>query len=199
MSFSLRDYSTPELEALLDQVRTAIREAEKAERQKAKRQARLAANPPETTDRAPPGPAAEAESDAGAVHAFSAESQGNARPKTLGVPDSAATKPRAGRRASAGADGQTPAPGADLAGGAGESAQPLQSNNAQAPEVLPPSGQTGESPCLPPIKYMHPSNRKMTWSGEGEQPEWMKIYLALGGTWTALENTAQRFTSGGKR
>jgi hypothetical protein len=43
-----------------------------------------------------------------------------------------------------------------------------------------------------PIKYMHPSNRNLTWNGVGEQPEWMAVYFARGGSWTALENTAAR-------
>ena len=43
-----------------------------------------------------------------------------------------------------------------------------------------------------PVKYMHPSNRNLTWNGEGEQPEWMAVYFARGGSWTALENAATR-------
>ena len=49
---------------------------------------------------------------------------------------------------------------------------------------------------LPPqpaeIRYMHPANRNMTWSGEGTRPEWIDAYLAQGGSWIALRNTAEK-------
>lgn len=42
-------------------------------------------------------------------------------------------------------------------------------------------------------KYMHPASRTMVWDGEGEQPQWLTTYLEHGGSWGALENTAQLF------
>lgn len=45
----------------------------------------------------------------------------------------------------------------------------------------------------PGPKYMHPARRQMVWNGEGEQPDWLKAYLERGGSWGALETTAQIF------
>ena len=56
-------------------------------------------------------------------------------------------------------------------------------------EDLPPATQSGP-------KYMHPASRQMVWDGEGEQPDWLKAYLERGGSWGALENTAQIFNEG---
>lgn len=54
-----------------------------------------------------------------------------------------------------------------------------------APSPLPPA-------AGPVVRYMHPANRHLTWDGEGEQPDWVTAYLAHGGSWTAMENTAQK-------
>jgi len=43
------------------------------------------------------------------------------------------------------------------------------------------------------IKYMHPVSRALFWDGLGKEPEWIGIYLDRGGSWAALENTAERF------
>lgn len=48
-------------------------------------------------------------------------------------------------------------------------------------------------PLAPQIKYMHPVNRNLTWDGTGPQPDWIMVYLERGGSWSALENTAQLF------
>ena len=47
-------------------------------------------------------------------------------------------------------------------------------------------------PAGPAVRYMHPANRHLTWDGEGDQPDWVTAYLAHGGSWTAMENTAQK-------
>lgn len=54
---------------------------------------------------------------------------------------------------------------------------------AAVPEAVPPT---------PLIRYMHPANRQLTWSGEGAVPEWITAYLARGGSWMAMENTAAK-------
>ena len=56
-------------------------------------------------------------------------------------------------------------------------------------EDLQPAAQPGP-------KFMHPASRQMEWDGEGEQPDWLKAYLERGGSWGALENTAQIFNEG---
>ncbi|MCB1886074.1 MAG: H-NS histone family protein [Rhodocyclaceae bacterium] len=43
-----------------------------------------------------------------------------------------------------------------------------------------------------PVRYMHPSNRALCWSGRGRTPAWIKAWLSTGGSMTALENAAAR-------
>lgn len=43
-----------------------------------------------------------------------------------------------------------------------------------------------------PIKYMHPSNRTLKWSGRGSQPAWVKAWLSNGGSIDALVNAAAK-------
>lgn len=45
-----------------------------------------------------------------------------------------------------------------------------------------------------PVRYRHPSDSSLAWSGRGPQPQWMRTYLAHGGTLTALETAAEKFT-----
>lgn len=42
------------------------------------------------------------------------------------------------------------------------------------------------------IRYMHPSNRALTWSGEGAMPDWINAWLVTGGTLYALEIAAEK-------
>ena len=42
------------------------------------------------------------------------------------------------------------------------------------------------------IRYMHPSNRALTWSGEGTMPDWISAWLVTGGTLYALEIAAEK-------
>ncbi len=62
--------------------------------------------------------------------------------------------------------------------------------------TLPAVNERSEDPqraAQPGPKYMHPASRQMVWNGEGEQPDWLKAYLERGGSWGALETTAQIF------
>lgn len=63
-----------------------------------------------------------------------------------------------------------------------------------AAAVTQPSVAANVEPPAPAavIRFMHPANRKMAWSGEGPQPEWIDAYLAQGGSWIALQNTAEK-------
>lgn len=70
---------------------------------------------------------------------------------------------------------------------------------AITPPPPPSAPELPSAPLLPPpptqaaeIRYMHPANRNMAWSGEGIQPEWIDAYLAQGGSWIALRNTAEK-------
>lgn len=42
------------------------------------------------------------------------------------------------------------------------------------------------------IRYMHPSNRALTWDGKGATPDWVQAWLTTGGTLYALETTAEK-------
>lgn len=42
------------------------------------------------------------------------------------------------------------------------------------------------------IRYMHPSNRALTWSGIGATPDWVSAWLVTGGTLYALEVAAEK-------
>ena len=42
------------------------------------------------------------------------------------------------------------------------------------------------------VRYMHPSNRALTWSGEGAMPDWINAWLVTGGTLYALEIAAEK-------
>jgi DNA-binding protein H-NS len=42
------------------------------------------------------------------------------------------------------------------------------------------------------IRYMHPSNRALTWSGIGPKPDWVNAWLVTGGTLYALEIAAEK-------
>ena len=42
------------------------------------------------------------------------------------------------------------------------------------------------------VRYMHPSNRALTWSGVGPTPDWVNAWLVTGGTLYALEVAAEK-------
>ena len=42
------------------------------------------------------------------------------------------------------------------------------------------------------IRYMHPSNRALTWSEKGAMPDWINAWLVTGGTLYALEIAAEK-------
>ena len=50
-----------------------------------------------------------------------------------------------------------------------------------------------------PAKFVHPSNRKLAWSGRGTKPAWLKIWLEHGGSLDALETAAQKFAEAQRR
>lgn len=45
----------------------------------------------------------------------------------------------------------------------------------------------------PPIRYRHPSNSTLAWSGRGRKPGWVDTWLNNGGTMGALQTAAEKF------
>lgn len=51
-----------------------------------------------------------------------------------------------------------------------------------------------------PAKYVHPSDRRLTWAGRGRQPQWVDARLAAGGTMSTLAVAAEKLAPrAGKR
>lgn len=43
-----------------------------------------------------------------------------------------------------------------------------------------------------PIRYAHPGNPELKWSGRGRRPSWVELWTQNGGAMSALENAAER-------
>ncbi len=68
---------------------------------------------------------------------------------------------------------------------------------AKAPKVAS-KGKVARNEPLP-IKYQHPSNRDLAWSGRGRRPQWVEAWLAQGGAMSALEIAAQKMAGRGTK
>ena len=77
---------------------------------------------------------------------------------------------------------------------AAEAAKEAAREAAQAakPDAAAPPPAPAVQPEAPHIRYMHPSNRALTWSGEGTMPDWINAWLVTGGTLYALEIAAEK-------
>ncbi len=42
-----------------------------------------------------------------------------------------------------------------------------------------------------PIRYAHPGNPELKWSGRGRRPNWVELWAQNGGAMSALENAAE--------
>lgn len=76
-----------------------------------------------------------------------------------------------------------------LAAAQGYRLEEVLEGNAVPKPTRPRSPMAGQK--VPP-KYVHPSNRKLTWSGRGSRPAWVKVWLEHGGSLDALETAAQK-------
>ena len=80
-------------------------------------------------------------------------------------------------------------------------ALPEAPETATAPAVETPASEqptpfpVSESAPAPVIRYVHPASRTLTWTGEGDMPEWISAYLAHGGSWSAMENAAEKLAA----
>jgi DNA-binding protein H-NS len=67
-----------------------------------------------------------------------------------------------------------------------------------APQATPqkqaPASKLAAAPKAPlPIKFRHPSNKDLGWSGRGRRPSWVAAWLSTGGALDALAFAAQKF------
>lgn len=60
------------------------------------------------------------------------------------------------------------------------------------PSKVPSKAVTTPRASLP-VKYRHPSNKELAWSGRGRRPQWVEAWLANGGAMEALATAAQKF------
>lgn len=79
----------------------------------------------------------------------------------------------------------------------GESAAPVAGEEPQAAvadeaTAVAPEVVAEVVPAAAPIRFVHPASRALTWNGEGATPDWITAYLAHGGSWSALENAAEK-------
>ena len=54
------------------------------------------------------------------------------------------------------------------------------------------AARAAEAAAAQTVRYMHPSNRVLTWSGVGPKPDWVNAWLVTGGTLYALEVAAEK-------
>jgi DNA-binding protein H-NS len=64
-----------------------------------------------------------------------------------------------------------------------------------ADEASPLPEQAAASQPEPVIRYVHPASRTLAWTGEGPTPDWVTAYLAHGGSWSAMENAAEKLAT----
>ncbi len=83
----------------------------------------------------------------------------------------------------------------ELAGTSETTTTPADAPLAVAPESEPALDATP----APTVRYVHPASRTLTWTGEGSTPEWITAYLAHGGSWTAMENAAEKLAASHRR
>ncbi len=69
---------------------------------------------------------------------------------------------------------------------------------ADSPPPAVPISAADDTPA-PAIRYVHPASRTLTWTGEGTTPEWITAYLAHGGSWSAMENAAEKLAASHRR
>ena len=54
------------------------------------------------------------------------------------------------------------------------------------PELADKPNKPAAKPSSSPIKYQHPENPNLSWTGKGPKPKWMREWLAGGGSEEAL-------------
>lgn len=171
----LKSYSLPELEELAEQIKAEILKREQEEQEAARRQAEEA----ERALRAAEEEAARVAAEAAARAAADAAAAESAAEKA---------------RAQAAAKERKKAADKARREAAVEKARLEAEKAKQAVQVETPVTEEAPQPAAetPPVRFMHPSNRALTWSGSGPTPDWVNAWLATGGTLYALEVAAEK-------
>lgn len=175
MSIVLSEHVLSELESLLAEVKHEI----------AKREAALASSAtPETSS-------ATSATEVGSVAAPAAAPPA-ARSGTLKRPPRTPTEPAAD---------PVPVPAPTGVAAEDDSAGTSEIASTPADATLPaePEPAAIDATPAPEIRYVHPASRTLTWTGEGSTPEWITAYLAHGGSWTAMENAAEKLAASHRR
>ncbi|RTL28029.1 MAG: hypothetical protein EKK49_16280 [Rhodocyclaceae bacterium] len=167
----LKSYSLPELEELAEQIKATILKREQEEQEAARRQAEEA----ERAARAAEEEAARLAAEAAAKAA--AEAEEKARAATAARERKQAAEKARREAAEAKAKAQAEA----------EKAKEAAQAEISFAEAAPPAPTE-----MPLVRFMHPSNRALTWSGDGPKPDWVNAWLATGGTLYALEIAAEK-------
>ena len=92
-----------------------------------------------------------------------------------------------------------PAPPGVAAEDASAGTSEIASSPAAAPLPAEPEPAAIDATPTPEIRYVHPASRTLTWTGEDSTPEWITAYLAHGGSWTAMENAAEKLAASHRR
>lgn len=82
---------------------------------------------------------------------------------------------------------------ADSAAGDTQTTAPSPTD-VHVPRAQPQAQPQEEAPAAV-IRYVHPASRTLTWTGEGSTPDWITAYLAHGGSWSAMENAAEKLAA----
>ena len=166
----LKSYDLPELEALAEQIKAEIVKRELEEQERARQ-------------------AAEAEAEAEAAR----QAQAAAEAAERAAAEKAAEASRKIAEKKEAAKKETARKAAEKKAAA-EAAKEAAREAAQAakPDAAAPPPAPAVQPEAPHIRYMHPSNRALTWSGEGTMPDWINAWLVTGGTLYALEIAAEK-------
>ncbi|MBS0372774.1 MAG: hypothetical protein JSS57_26665 [Proteobacteria bacterium] len=165
----LKSYSLPELEELAEQIKATILKREQEEQEAARRQAEEA----ERAARAAEEEAARLAAEAAAKAAAEAEEKARAATAARERKQAAEKARREAAEAKAKAEA--------------EKAKEAAQAEISFAEAAPPAPTE-----MPLVRFMHPSNRALTWSGDGPKPDWVNAWLATGGTLYALEIAAEK-------
>ena len=165
----LKSYSLPELEELAEQIKATILKREQEEQEAARRQAEEA----ERAARAAEEEAARLAAEAAAKAAAEAEEKARAATAARERKQAAEKARREAAEAKAKAEA--------------EKAKEAAQAEISFAEAAPPAPTE-----MPLVRFMHPSNRALTWSGDGPKPDWVNAWLATGGTLYALEVAAEK-------